>query len=174
MKAFSFTFLCRIDLSQASTLRVDRSLPNPYDVLSKPASNVIIPIEKSTNHAPNIAKSKAIEVWKDTGINNEENSDQKEKQEERQSSWCSLYLIGRIFGLILLLISLVLIVMYATGSFDAKMPSKVVLYSQSTTSSTPKFQKMYPKHTNISVIRYTCIIAKIQLRVAISYFERTV
>ena len=139
---------------------MDRSLPNPYDVLSKPASNVIIPIEKSTNHAPNIAKSKAIEVWKDTGSNSEENSDQKEKQEERQSSWCSLYLIGRIFGLILLLVSLILIVMYATGSFDAKMPSRVIMYSSSTTSSTPRFQKMYPKPTDVSVIRY--IPAKIQ------------
>ena len=100
-----------------------------------------------------MAKLKPIEVWKeDTG--SKENSEQKEKQElERQSSWCSLYVIGRIFGLILLLVVLILIVLYATGSFDSKMPSQVVPYvSSSTISSTPRFQKMYPKPTEITVL----------------------
>ena len=87
------------------------------------ATNAIIPIGDLTNH-----NSKPLPTLRKKFVAFENNTgDQVLKQRDREEvivevSWCSFYLISRIFGLFLVLTGLILVVMVALGDNNPSNP----------------------------------------------------
>ena len=87
------------------------------------ATNAIIPIGDLTNH-----NSKPLPTLRKKFVAFENTGDQVLKQRDREEevivevSWCSFYLIGRIFGLFLVLTGLILVVMVALGDNNPSNP----------------------------------------------------
>ena len=81
------------------------------------ATNAIIPMGDLTNHnsKPLPTLRRKFVAFENTGSDTKTTSQMKQREAEVvvEVSWCSFYLIGRIFGLFLVLTGLILIIMVA-------------------------------------------------------------